>query len=363
MGLAAGLVIMITCLSGAILVYEKELLQLFHHDRYFTTAGSVRLPVDSLKSIVEKNIKGANIASIKVYVDPTRNTEISFTQKNKNKKTEISKEKKEKGERLLAFVNPYSGNIAEVYNHRESFFYWVMDVHRWMLGGDTGKLIVGICTLIFLFILITGIILWWPKNKAILKQRLKFKRNAGFKRINHDYHIVLGFYTSVFLFVFAFTGLAWSFEWFNKGIYTLTSSTMEKAKPIKSVIADELTRPTIEFAFNSVASAITSPYYSIALPKDSLDAYAVTILPLESQHETATDTWFVDRYSGKIAGTQKFTERNKGQRVRATFKPVHMASIYGNTSKVIGVLVCLFGAFFPLSGIIMWINRTKKRRW
>jgi len=99
----------------------------------------------------------------------------------------------------------------------------MLSLHRWLLGGDTGKLIVGICTLLFLFILITGIILWWPKTKNILLHRLKIKSNGGWKRLNHDLHIVLGFYCAIFLFLFAFTGLAGSFSWFNKGIYKATN--------------------------------------------------------------------------------------------------------------------------------------------
>jgi uncharacterized iron-regulated membrane protein len=80
-----------------------------------------------------------------------------------------------------------------------------MSLHRWLLGGSDsiGKTITGISTLIFLFILITGIILWWPKTKNILLRQLKIKQSAGWKRFNHDLHIVLGFYSAIFLFIFA----------------------------------------------------------------------------------------------------------------------------------------------------------------
>ena len=42
-------------------------------------------------------------------------------------------------------------------------FLSMFSLHRWLLIGDTGKLITGISTSVFLFILITGIILWWPR--------------------------------------------------------------------------------------------------------------------------------------------------------------------------------------------------------
>jgi uncharacterized iron-regulated membrane protein len=366
----AGLIIMVTCLTGAMLVFEKELMQLFHKERYYTIAQKSRMPLDTLISRLKASEPKATISSVRVYSNPARTVEVSFTRKAANKKKEASvetrpvikeKAKPAEGQRLVAFVDPYNGVVREIYNHRESFFYWVMDVHRWMLGGDTGKLVVGVCTLLFLVILITGIILWWPKNKQILKQRLKIKSDAGFKRLNHDYHIVLGFYSAVFLLVFAFTGLAWSFEWFNKGIYTITGSSMERPKPVKSTIKDSTGFIPVEQALQTVVKKTNNAvYYNLTFPKDSSETFAVNLLPANASHESASDSYFVDAYSGTLAGVQLYKDRNAGQRARATFKPVHVASIYGVPSKVIGLLACLLGTFFPASGFIMWCNGTRK---
>jgi uncharacterized iron-regulated membrane protein len=363
MGLAAGLVIMVTCLTGAILVFEKELQQLFSKERYFVNKTGTRLSTDSLLKNVTAAIPKGKIASIKVYNDPNRTAEVVVNKPAAKKSNKAQGKGKPESTRLVAFVDPYTGGIIEFYDHKKSFFYFTMDLHRWMLGGDTGKLIVGICTTIFLFIIITGIILWWPKNRAILKQRLKIKSNAGYKRLNHDYHVVLGFYSAIFLFVFAFTGLAWSFEWFNKGIYKVTRSSMEKAPTPKSQILDSTKRIDTETALQTVVHELgTASYYNMSLPKDSTDPFSITLLPPDPLHESATDTYFVDAYTGTIAGIQKFKDRNLGQRVRATFKPVHVASVYGTTSKVIGFIVCLLGTFLPLTGIIMWINRIRKKK-
>ncbi|WP_214448818.1 PepSY domain-containing protein [Flavihumibacter rivuli] len=67
-------------------------------------------------------------------------------------------------------------------------------------------------------------------------------------------------------------------------------------------------------------------------------------------------------YSGSLAGSLKWSERNTGLRARATFKPVHVASIYGLPSKLIGLVVCLLGVSFPVTGVILWWNRTRKKR-
>jgi uncharacterized iron-regulated membrane protein len=326
-----------------------------------------------LISRVKASEPKAKIGSVKVYSNPNRTIEVSFTKKAAGKKSEASAETKSvtkekakpaEGQRLVAFVDPYNGEVREIYTHRESFFYWVMDLHRWMLGGNTGKFVVGVCTILFLVILITGIILWWPKNKQILKQRLKLKSDAGFKRLNHDYHVVLGFYSAIFLLVFAFTGLAWSFEWFNKGIYTVTGTSMERPGPVKSASGDAANQfISAEQALQTVVKNINNAvYYNLTLPKDSSETFAINLLPANASHESASDSYFVDAYSGTLAGVQLYKDRNAGQRARATFKPVHVASIYGLPSKIIGLLACLLGTFFPASGYIMWWNRTRKKK-
>jgi uncharacterized iron-regulated membrane protein len=384
LSLAAGLVIMVTCVTGAILVFERELQELFNPGRYYVEKTGNRVPLDSMVVSLQSKVKDAKVNGIKYYADSTRTVELSYSlkkAKTEAKKTE-TKKKASEGERLIAFVNPYTAEVIDLYNYKNTFFYSVMDLHRWMLSGDTGKLIVGSATFIFLFILTTGLILWWPKSRAILKQRLKLKTDGGWKRLNHDLHIVFGFYSFIFLFIFAFTGLAWSFEWFNKAIYTVTGSSMQPAKPpvVKKesnlttarwpfVAAEGVTgiRATSNLPYNDILQIASDQwpearFYNISAPKDSSAAYSVSLLSVNAIHESATDIYYIHPTTGAVIGSMKWSERNTGQRVRATFKPVHVASIYGMPSKVVGLIVCLFGASFPVTGVIMWVNRLKKKK-
>ncbi len=359
LGLAAGLILMVTCFTGAVLVYEKDLQQAIYPERYFIKESGEILSPDSLINLVAQQKPDAKINSIKLYSAAEKTAEVSI---NIPAKKSLQGKGKDTGERLTAFVNPYTGEVVEYYNYRESFFYFMMDLHRWMLAGDAGKMVVGIATLLFLVILITGIILWWPRNRAILKQRIKFKTDAGFKRLNHDYHIVLGFYSALFLFVLAFTGLAWSFKWFNNGIYYVTGSSMEKPKPLLSKPIGN-SKTTLAYALQQVSSLEKQAvFYNISLPKDSAESISINVLAANAAHESASDNYTVDTYSGTILAITKFADKNLGARVRSTFKPVHTASIFGWPSKLIGFLVCLLGTFFPASGIIMWWNRTRKKR-
>ena len=88
LSLAAGIVIMIVCFTGATLVFEKELQMYIYPERYTVAPGEKRVSIDDAAAALQKNIKGISVTSDKVYNDPSRSLELSY-----------SEEKKEKGNR------------------------------------------------------------------------------------------------------------------------------------------------------------------------------------------------------------------------------------------------------------------------
>ncbi|HEY9257988.1 PepSY-associated TM helix domain-containing protein [Chitinophaga sp.] len=419
LGLTAGLVITISCLTGALLVFEKELTEAFNRDRYYVQAAGERLSLDKVAEMVKQQVPGAGISRIQVFADPTRSLQVQLDEGKKGGKKEGKREgkregraganenanitaggkageegneevkttakeeekgavrgekkkaaggekeaaKKEKGR--TAFVNPYTGQVIELYSYQKTFYYQIFSLHRWLLAGPTGKVITGASTLIFVFILITGIILWWPKTRNIFKQRIKVKWDGGWKRLNHDLHVVLGFYAAIFLFVSAFTGLTWSYEWFSNGLYAvLGTSPKPTAAPVSAAaVVTESKHISYESALATVKQNVPDAiFYALSAPKDSTAAFMVSLLPADAMQEAATTTYYLDQFSGKVLQSQTFAQRNLGQKIRASIKPLHTGAIFGTPSKIFALMVALLGVIFPTTGTIMWLNRTRKKK-
>lgn len=364
LSLAAGLVILVVCFTGAVLVFEKEMQMTIYPERYFVQPGNKMVSFNQLESNLQLRVSGAKLNGLKIYNNPERSVELNYAVEKPGKKGG-SKLQGGRGEggNSQAFMNPYSGELLSLYSYRKTFFYTMFALHRWLLADNVGKMIVGVSTLIFLVILLTGIILWLPKNVKILKQRLTLRWNAGWKRINHDLHIVIGFYTAIFLFAFAFTGLAWSFKWFNDGIYKITGTQNKPPKPLLSRIGRDTTAITLDEAYQiAKQNRPDAKYYQLNVAKGDSAAIAVTVLSKNAVHERATDQLFIDQYSGAVLGQLKYSDRNLGQRVRSTFYPIHVGSIAGLPGRIIAFLSCLAGVTFPITGVIMWINRLKKKQ-
>jgi uncharacterized iron-regulated membrane protein len=349
---------MIACFTGAILVFEEELQHSLHHERYYVKEQKeVQLPITVVTATLKQQLPDAKIGGVKIYSEPSRTLEYSI------KLPEVKKANapKDEGKRVTAFVDPYTAQIIEVYTYGDSYFYTIMALHRWLLGDDIGKLIMGTATLLFLFIMITGVILWWPKTKVILKQRVSIMWSAGWKRISRDFHYTLGIYSVLFLFIFAFTALVWSFQWFNDGIYVITKSSKEPIKAPKSEIVDSVSQVSVDAVLSDIYTRVPKAvFYNVSIPTDSTGSFGVNVLQNGAPHANATDNHYYDQYSGEYIKTVTFGERPLGQQVRAAVKPIHTSSIWGLPSKILGFIVCVFGTTFPITGVIMWLSRIKK---
>jgi uncharacterized iron-regulated membrane protein len=203
-----GIIIAVICLSGAILVFETEITELAHHDRYFAKEVKEEpIPLSELIAKVNSQLENNSVTSAQIPSDPKRNYSMGLSE----------------GFRTSAYVDPYTGELIEIAKFGDGFFGKIRQLHRWLLDEtrNVGKPVVGYTTLFFVFILITGIIIWLPKTRNQLKQRLRVETKSGLKRFWRNMHTTVGMYAFIGLLVLSLTGLTYSFRWYNTGFYKL----------------------------------------------------------------------------------------------------------------------------------------------
>lgn len=352
LGISSGLVVFIVALTGSLLVFEDELEPVIDHQFHIVEAhqGKQRLPLDVLQTRVSETYPGKKLVRITIEKEPERT--VVFGLKNGKKEKDI----------LSVAVNPYTGNIAEARVEQDAFFSVVLRLHRYLCLEETGKTITGISCVMFLIIMITGLIMWWP-NRKNSKQRFTIKWNAKFKRLNWDLHAVFGFYVLPFVFLIAMTGLVWSYKWVNNIIFmTFDGKPQQKREaPVNIAIINPTQTGILSNIYAQTNQQLPNPG-KILMTLSESDSLSVTISKTNDSAPISNivDFLYFDKNNGQLIKKRLYADETKGMKVRRLIFPIHTGSLLGWPTKIIAFIVALIAASLPVTGVIIWLGKKFK---
>jgi uncharacterized iron-regulated membrane protein len=356
MGIGSGIILFIVCLTGTIYTFRAEIEEALEPSKYQVAvlAEADRLAPEAVIEKLKTDV-GGKVQSIEVPHDRSRPYQVSI------------KKSKEERRGTAYFVNPYTGELLGTSaGPATDFFMAVFKLHRWLLvDSEVGGPIVGGATIIFVLLILSGLVLWWPKKLKNWKQGLKVKVSANWKRINHDLHNSLGFYSFLLLLLMALTGLCWSFDWYRDGLGAVIGTEVfggRGGKPAASVPPAAATEPLSLAELMHLADN-ELPYegnYRISPAEDSsatvvLNKYKIGFFAL-----SASDKIQLNQYTGEVLRVERFSDKPFNQQIASSIKPLHTGEIFGTFSKILYFIASLIGTSLPVTGTIIWINKLRK---
>lgn len=354
LGLISGLVVFIVAITGCIYAFQEEIQDLMQEYRFVEPGGQALLHPSEIRSRADVALPGKDVHSVQ-YEETGRAARVTYY---------LAEEYY-----YVVYVNPYSGAVLEVKNMDRDFFRIVLDGHFYLwLPHKIGQPLIATSCLVFVVMLITGIILWWPKNRAGIKQRFRFQFTGRWRRKNYSLHTVSGFYSSWLALILALTGLVWGFDWFENGVYTLASGGKEykKYKEPSSFAAQATTSQRPE---DMVWLRMTREYppntpIEIHFPHDEKGSIAANA-NLQKGTYWKRDFRYFDQYSLKELSVDhtwgRFQEAGFADKVMRMNYDIHVGAIGGLAGKTLAFLVSLFVAVLPVSGFLIWYGRRRKK--
>ena len=359
LGLISGIVLLAVCFTAAIWVFRDEI-------SYFTMPEA-RVEQQKQPYLAPSIL----LAKAKAYLQQegkdtiVKMLQVSYHQPGEAALLEYEAAPESYGSIL---INPYNGSITyagEGETRTEKFFIFLRAGHRFFwLPQKIGSPFVGSCCLLFLVILITGLIWWYPQkwNASTRKKSFKISWTAKWKRVNIDLHNVLGFYAFLVAFILAFTGITFSFNWFNNGYYRLITGQPYEEE-IYRVNSEKANEPAsnlpVDKLWAQYAGYIKSGSHTVSIffPQDSLDSWEVMIRPKLGRIADMVRIYH-DQYSGNLLKkSDDYNQLPAGKKLYNLTFDIHVATIWGLPSKIIASLACLIGASLPVTGFIIWYNR------
>jgi uncharacterized iron-regulated membrane protein len=364
LGLASGIIVLILSITGCIYVFIDQIKSLVYKDRLYVEvpASPEKLPLSRLKANAEKEL-GSQFQITWINVPGESNRTFQFTSyKAGNEKAITCFGTIDY--HYTVYVNPYSGKVVYKENSKYEFFRIVFWIH-WslLLNTSIGQPVVGTAVIIFVIQLITGVILWWPRNRNAIKQRIwfKWKDSTKWKRKNYDLHNIPGFYTLFLALIIALTGLVWAFDWFKDSVQWTANGgkSIEKSEP---VISDTTLTgnifPLDKIILSGQLNYPTAVSYSVMLPSDKKSTVRVSIKSDKHAFYKNINHQY-DQHSGKLLKASVFADKNAGEKIYALNYDIHVGGVLGLTGKILAFLASLICASLPVTGFFIWRGRKK----
>lgn len=365
-GLLSSIIVFIVCLTGSIYTFKNQIIDLYNYDKvYVNTQKQDLISLDSLQTSFLKN--GLRLNLITIPRKSNKSIYVSYTEISSNIQGSY-------------YVNPYSGKILGSGDYSlERFFSFVLDIHKTLLINETGKQIVGIAILIFVFMLFSGLILWWPKKWKQVKNAIKIKWKTRFYRLNYDLHNVLGFYFMILLLFISITGLYITYPWVKSGVIValggvpvLTSNSNEKANKelsnnfsalLEEMIIKENEKEALK---NEKAISIDK---IIFLVNTELNYKSTTIIKLPTNEEPRFVVKKINRKNwlkallpdiisfdkkGVVKKIDLFKNKPLNKQFIEISLPLHTGEIIGLPSLILYFIASLVGCLLPVTGFVIW---------
>lgn len=345
------------------LVFENDIVKVIRHDQLYVASPShTVLSIDEIVKKVEQTLPSdVKVTDVTLFSDPELACKVSLSKPNK----------------AVMYVDQYTGQLKGMYE-RPAFFDTMQRLHRWLLdspgNGGTfwGRIIVGTSTIIFVLVLLSGIIIWWPRTMRILRNSLKIKVSKGRHLLWRSLHIAGGMYALLLLLVMALTGLTWSFSWYSKGFYALfgANKTEKNTTPTTEKTATARNEKGSTEATNAQTVIAYTKWQAVYETLRARNAGYSQITVSDGTASVAFGGWgnqrAADKYTfnpstGRITSTALYADGDNSSKIRGWILSVHTGSWGGLLTRILWFIAALLGATLPLTGYYLWIHRLRRR--
>ncbi len=363
-GVAAGIVITIMSVTGVLLTYEKQMTARSDQRLYAVDPAPDATPL-SAETLIEEFIKARPDAvpvNVTLAADPRTPASI----------------RNAANETIL--VNPYTGEIlGPGARGIRKFFRTMTDLHRWLaLSGEDrriGRALTGICNLAFLFIIISGFYLWWPRRwtRRALKSILWFRKETSSKARDFNWHHVFGFWCTVPLILVIASAVVISYPWASDLVFRMAGSQPPagfgppgKSKPqpkspaAKAGIAR--TSPADLEGLDDLVAGIRNrtdewDTISFQLPASGAQTVSFSVDAGSGIQPQFRSTIIVDRKTEDILRTESFGDLDPGLRLRIWVRFVHTGEYYGFTGQTIAGIASAASIILVWTGFALSLRR------
>ena len=361
LGVLAGAVILIMSVTGVLLTYQRQITAWADTRGYRVERSAERLPADALVAKLAEARPDLKATALVIRSEPS--APASFTV----------------GPGRLLFVDPYTGAAFGEGNGQgvRAFFRVMVEWHRYLGASGAsrpqGRAVTGAANLAFLFIVLSGVVLWWPRawTWTALRNIAWFKGGLRGKARDFNWHNTIGFWSAIPLAIIIAGGAVISYPWATALVYRAYGEA--PPPPAAGAAArsggaraagPRIDGPGIETMVAAAAAQMPDwKTISVALPAPDAPRVVLTVDSGDGGQPHKRATLTVDHRTGALVRWEPFTSQSSGRRARMWLRFAHTGEVYGIAGQTLAGLVTAGGAVLVWTGLALALRRfTRWRR-
>ncbi|HEX6372722.1 MAG TPA: PepSY-associated TM helix domain-containing protein [Longimicrobium sp.] len=376
---SAALVILLMSVTGVLLTYQRQITawaDVRGLDAGPPAPGAPPLAPDALLARVTAAHPGRP-TTLKWFADAQAPAQVAF------------------GREKTLFVSAYTGQVlSEGHTGVRAFFRKVVALHRWVgaegENRELGKKISGAANLLFLFLVVSGFYLWFPRNwtRAAFRNVAWFRRGLTPRARDFNWHHVIGFWSAVPLFVIVLSGVVISYPWASALVYRAVGETpppppAEGRAPGAAAAAGgpaaarggergergggDAEKPVPLEGIGVLAARAERQVegwrsITLTLPKEAAEPIAFAIDRGDGGQPQKRAQLALDPATGAVTKWEPFPSQTAGRRLRSILRFAHTGEVLGIPGQTLAGLVSLGAAFLVWTGLALTWRRFRQWR-
>lgn len=338
----SGIFILLIALSGVILAFDDEITYFTNKEAFAVTPSqNSKLDIDALLQIASE--KGIHPTQFIYSSTPERSF---YMQGN------------DAGNKLVdLYMNPYTGEVIRSSSLPE-FFNFVESFHTELFLDAPGRAFIGIITILFLVLILSGLILWYPKkwNRKTARNSFTFKLKGNSFAVNYNLHKILGFYIVMPSIILCITGITMAFDPVEIALLKAVDADSNYESYIENLESESVPEHATVISYKELIQSELGNHndeinIQVTIPDTDHARYLL--------FKTNESSFYVDRTNGNRINLSPQTLKSLS--IKDGISRLHTGKMLGLFYKIILFITGLIIFSLPITGFIIWYKKRGKK--
>lgn len=288
------------------------------------------------------------------------------------------------GESLRVYVHPEALEVLQMVPDQQRLMRQMFRLHGELWMGDRGSNLVELASSWTIILILTGLVLWWPRNAHGLGGALYPRLRRGRGIFWRDIHSVTGVWISCLALFLLVTGLPWAKFWgdYFKSVRRWTGTAVAqqdwsngserslgatrggagehgehgggRGRRRQGDASGPIDYEALDRVVGSVAPlGLPSPVVISPPARDGGDWSVKSMTPNRPRRVNLT----VNGQTGEIVSRENFRDRHIVDQIVGFGIAAHEGRLFGWPNQMLGLLTAAGLVLLSVSGVVMWWRR------